>query len=882
MAEEEKDKKVAKYAYKDVESAMKSLIKPNMAKVLAEQKLDISEFLPTIYANSSVLEGETIEQYALRCIDTSLALKMQENFKAAKIDNKKQQQPRETVIVEDEETKKPATESKEQADTGEEKTDDELAGDLEKKVVFGILGMPFKMLELLAEECSSLTTLTENGSMQFTKLTPEEMKSLQNYMTTIYQRFDEAMKLDGVDASSLSRVDGLGIDVATAKEEVSGAYAAKEATADQEKTAEEPVVDGESQEKGENKGTFKLSDGTEVSYGDYKAILEKIAKEPQIKARLKELGLSVEDIAGNVFGKVPALDGEKLDEYTLRTFDAYTTAKAVERAQEMEQEEGTKVDINKRPIKYASRNKEEEKVKGKGEEEKTSDPTFESLKEVLKFPFKFFKAILTGKTDEEMKAELDKTNLKDVEATLSPNIRRDLLRKIDKYQRDSFEVATKLGISTRYMRTGTKTKPEEQKPGQDKPAEQKPEQDKPAEEKPGQDKPAEEKPGQDKPTEEKPVEQEDKSQAEVTGPEGRRKIAPNSVRTREESETMLKDLIAEFDTLDLDDPVASMAWVSDVARLTDGVGSPIPEADRVRIVAKLEESRYLSDTKIKLPTYGPEMSLKARKAFILTATSRMLGKDGTGRLTMVLAKDAETIIAREQPELAHDELIYSGEAYNRNEPKVDRSKFSANDLAYQQKIDKLMKDFDGLDFNDQASVMKWMKDYGETAASMESVPDIDKAAMEKKLKESGIDTRIGSAKMYCLSRTDKEEASKWTIQVSVQHLLESGRIPAKVLDRIDSLTPEEQKEAQTTLPEDKKEGQEPLSEIGVNATKKVTQQTIDSGMRNKNGEEIINAINMDMHPELIAEMEEQRRQREEEAQVEDENSHIPSRPLERG
>ena len=205
-------------------------------------------------------------------------------------------------------------------------------------------------------------------------------------------------------------------------------------------------------------------------------------------------------------------------------------------------------------------------------------------------------------------------------------------------------------------------------------------------------------------------------------------------------------------------------------------------------------------------------------------------------------------------------MIYGKESYDREKPTVDRSKMSQNDLAYQQKIDKLMQDFDGLDFSDRDSVIAWMQEYGETAALMEQVPDIDKAAMENKLKENGIDTRIGADELYSPNSQDRDEASIWYVTVGASQILQNGKIAVGLVDRMGAFLPEKQQEAIQTR------GLSPMEKEKLDAVRGIVHKTMEANRGDKEGREVIASINHDMHPELLAALEEEERRKETEAQ----------------
>ena len=659
-----------------------------------------------------------------------------------------------------------------------------------------------------------------------------------------------------------------------------------------------------------SEGIGKTSHNIHEYAAEMRALLSNEANR-DLARKFEELGISIDDFINSSFATIDLSDGKTMKDAAIEALQKMGT--------EIIMDDATKAqELIQRPDKYR---KEPDRKMSKEREENPNNQLIASINETLKFPFKAFKTLITGKTEEEQKEDAKKISKKFGQLELGTKIEKE----------------TKIRIANFYGRLELlKDDPDYELVGYSKYKDKIPEKPK------GQDVPTPEPKGPVEPTDPTPVSEsappkidtpeapetkkpenpgkvpevseepvplvppkiEDgpvvdpkvegnktndapelgqpengMSYDEVMGqaneainkgrknastfrePVGRRKITPNFiVQAPGANKDILAELIAEFDELDLDDPVASMIWVSDVAKITDGsAGLTISAEDRARIVEKLEANKYISDTTAKLPNFS-DLSPKGKKAFVLTAASRMLGEKGTGKLTMNLAGNAERVIARENPEQAFEGMIYGKESYDREKPAVDRSKMSQNDLAYQQKIDKLMKDFDGLDFSDRDSVIAWMQEYGETTVLMEQAPDIDKAMIEKKFKENGIDTRIGAAKIYSANSQDRDEASTWLVIAGASQILQKGKMSVGLVDRMEKFLPEKQQEAIQTR------GLSPMEQEKLDAVRGIVNKTMEAKRGDREGREVIASINHDMHPELLAALEEEERRKEAEAQ----------------
>lgn len=858
MAEEKKE---SRFEYAQVEGAVKQLMKPNVAQILEKMEVDVSEFLPMFYEQSEPLENETVDQYALRCIDAALALKTQERYKTGKLD--KTDVPRLSATIENPEK----NESKGKSEEHESKSSEgasvyEQAADLEKKVIFAVLGMPFKMMQAIAEKNNTITTVNKEGNVELTEMSETETASLSQYLAKVHATFEKALELDGIDASSLSRIK-----------------------------LEDPLPAKVSE------GIGKTSHNIHEYAAEMRALLSNEANR-DLARKFEELGISIDDFINSSFATIDLSDGKTMKDAAIEALQKMGT--------EIIMDDATKAqELIQRPDKYR---KDPDRKMSRQQEEKPNNELIASINETLKFPFKAFKTLITGKTEEEQKEDAKKISNKFGQLELGTKIEKETKIRIANF----YGRLELLKDNPDYELVGYskyKNQVPEQPKGQDGPT---PEPEGPVEpvdptpvsepappkidtpEAPETKKP--EKPGKAPEVSEEPVPpkvegnktndvqeldqpENGMSYDEVMGqanaainkgrknaptfrePVGRRKITPNFiVQAPGANKDILAELIAEFDELDLDDPVASMIWVSDVAKITDGpAGLTISAEDRARIVEKLEANKYISDTTAKMPNFS-DLSPKGKKAFVLTMTSRMLGEKGTGKLTMDLAGNAEMVIARENPEQAFEGMIYGQESYDKKEPRVDRSKMSQNDLAYQQKIDKLMQDFDGLDFSDRDSVIAWMQEYGEIAALMEQAPDIDKAAMEKKLKENGIDTRIGADELYSPNSQDRDEASTWYVTVGASQILQNGKIAVGLVDRMGAFLPEKQQEAIQAR------GLSPMEKEKLDAVRGIVHKTMEANRGDKEGREVIASINHDMHPELLAALEEEERRKETEAQ----------------
>ena len=78
------------------------------------------------------------------------------------------------------------------------------AAEAQKRIVMGILALPFSMLEKLAVDNRVVMTMGEDG-LEMTDLTEEKAKELANYMQKAKKYLDNAMKADKVDTQSLDK-----------------------------------------------------------------------------------------------------------------------------------------------------------------------------------------------------------------------------------------------------------------------------------------------------------------------------------------------------------------------------------------------------------------------------------------------------------------------------------------------------------------------------------------------------------------------------------------------------------------------------------------------------------------------------------------------------
>ena len=277
------------------------------------------------------------------------------------------------------------------------------------KIVLMMLGMPFKVLAALVEE-ENIAAKFNGKKAAVVELKPDEAAHIKAKLEKVEKQLAEAYAKDGVVLDS---------------EE-----SKKEDTKPEEPKKPEPIVKKQEELSEEadkvpgDNDTVKLKNGKDLTFLDFKSALKQLAENPEIKKMIDELGVNIDDVANEMFNKIEASEYE----------DALGVAEA-----SMQYVIGRKVALDAYTRKTPGFQKlKEDDDKRKGiQENKEGDPRnvlFDNMKDILKFPFQAFKTILSGKTDEELKAEADRLNLKDVHLELTTLTRDALQKKLEKYE----------------------------------------------------------------------------------------------------------------------------------------------------------------------------------------------------------------------------------------------------------------------------------------------------------------------------------------------------------------------------------------------------------------------------------------------------------------
>ena len=405
-------KKVKRFAYQDVEATVGKMMTPSVKKLLEEDyKVDMATVLPVIHQSCPALdENETVEQYSRRCIESALAMQVQRKD-VEFIESRRGKKDAVVVNVEDE-----AKKQQEEPEMGDNEGADiyAQANEAQTRIVLMMLGMPFKVLAALVEE-ENVAAKFNGKKAAVVDLKPDEAAHIKAKLEKVEKDLEEAYVKDNAELE------------------------AEESKKEEETKKPEPIVKkqeelSEEAPKGPaDNDTIKLKNGKDLTFADYKAALKKLAASPKIKQMIDELGVNIDDVAGEMFNKIEASAYED----ALGVADAsmqYVIARKVA------------LDAYTRKTPGFQKLKNDEEKDGI-KENRDGDPRnalFESMKDVFKFPFQAFKTLLTGKSDEELKAEADRLNIKDVHLELSNLTRDALIKKLEKYESTLAEEVKKI------------------------------------------------------------------------------------------------------------------------------------------------------------------------------------------------------------------------------------------------------------------------------------------------------------------------------------------------------------------------------------------------------------------------------------------------------
>lgn len=397
---DEKKKNVRRFAYQDVEATVGKMMTPSVKKLLEEDyKVDMATVLPVIHQSCPALdENETVEQYSRRCIESALV--MQEQRKAVEhIENiRGKKQP---VVVDLKNAAKKKEEPEKDNTEGAEVYAQ--ANEVQKRFVMKMFGLSFKLITALVEDNNAAVKLNGDKA-ELVKLKPDEAAFIRTHLQNVEKKLEEAYTNDGVTLDS-------------------------EKQKKEETKKPEPIVkkqeelSKEAPENPKDNDIVKLKNGKDLTFGDYKAALKKLTENADVKEMINEFGVNIDDVANEMFNKIET--------------SAYEDALGVADAS-MQYVIARKVALNA----YTRKTPGFQKIKNDEEkdgikENRDGDPRnalFENMKDIFKFPFQAFKTILQGKCDEELKAEAERLNLKDVHLELSNLTRDALTKKLEKYE----------------------------------------------------------------------------------------------------------------------------------------------------------------------------------------------------------------------------------------------------------------------------------------------------------------------------------------------------------------------------------------------------------------------------------------------------------------
>ena len=400
-ADAEKNKKG--FAYNDVEAAVNKMMTPTVKKVLEDRyHVDMAAMLPVIHQNSTAIEGDTIEAYAQRCIEAALASQVQQTA-VEKIEEKRGK--KEVAKVElDEETAPKKDETPEPTKEGGDIYKE--ADEIQKRIVLAMLGLPFKMIKAIVEDKKIATVFNKDNTASVVQLSKDETEFVCTSMQKAKDMLSKAYEIDGLEVQSEQEQED----------------AVKKSPIKPRETIE-PKQEGEKEEPADT-DTIKLKNGKDLTYADFKAALKKLSENPKSKALIEKLGVDVDEVAAEMFNKIDPSVHE----------DALSCAQAslgyVMARKEMLEAYGL------RDIGFAKL-KDDAKDKKGIDENKENEPRndlFANMKDILKFPFEVFKRIATGKTDEELKKEAERLNLKDVHLELTTQTREVLTKRLEGYE----------------------------------------------------------------------------------------------------------------------------------------------------------------------------------------------------------------------------------------------------------------------------------------------------------------------------------------------------------------------------------------------------------------------------------------------------------------
>lgn len=399
------------FAYNDVEAAVNKMMTPNVRRYLDKVGVDMTTALPMFYQNSVNKPDETLEGYAQRCIEVSLALRVQQVCIDSLNANGKDRDVMDVELPkESSEPKKEDTEPKEVKE-GEDVF--KAGNDAQLEFVKLMLGAPLKIIAGVIEDRN--VVVTAKGSVaRVSKVSHKEALAIMNRVKEAKAALQAQFEKDG--SKFIDIVESKGDDAKVKPVSMEDVQAGQQQG---KREGQESEKEGPA-----DTDTIKLKNGKELTYADFKATLKQIAESPKSKALIEKLGLDMDEVAAEMFNKIDPSVHE----------DAFSCAQAslgyVMARKEMLEAYGVK------DVRFAKL-KDDVKDKKGIDENRESEPRndlFANMKDILKFPFEVFKRIATGKTDEELKKEAERLNLKDVHLELTPQTREVLTKRLERYE----------------------------------------------------------------------------------------------------------------------------------------------------------------------------------------------------------------------------------------------------------------------------------------------------------------------------------------------------------------------------------------------------------------------------------------------------------------
>ena len=356
------------------------------------------EQIKDIFDHNPIGENESLEAYAARCVGVATMFTYQNKFKSAVVDKRTKAENAEkngnsqsdvdyessTVMMD-----KIANAIKNfhvaEADEGK-KTDSKGA----------LAATPEELLNMVKEQGLLLSRDSE-GNIRVNELNSNEVASLSANLQTIANIFSKIYK---VKMEDIAKVDKFGPAEKPAEAQ------APEKDGEQTTAPEKQEIDKSKVPSVPKKNEKVSPNGTKITYADFKAVIDKLAENPEIAAAFAETGYTVDQISSQAFDAGELLDGEDAISYAHRVIGTFVEKDIIERETGGTlQKKERKPDEKVTPLPTLEPEKRNKIGEGKDYE---SNPLFEDFKKLLNETVEQLRTVVTGKDAKERKEEIIK------------------------------------------------------------------------------------------------------------------------------------------------------------------------------------------------------------------------------------------------------------------------------------------------------------------------------------------------------------------------------------------------------------------------------------------------------------------------------------------